>query len=168
MGASAATPPAISSAPAAARCSGSPRRTESVVRPATGRTVNAAAAASGSTLQPAIRTKTRRNSTAVSEADTSASATIADRRPGSGLAVAAGASSEWLSAAHAHPAAAASAIGTWATKIACQSNACVSAPPSAGPAAAPAMAIVLQAASRRSSACSIAAAVATATAPPAP
>ncbi len=75
----------------------------------------------------------------------------------------------WRSRAPAQPQApaASTATGTCATKIACQSNACVSAPPSAGPAAAPAIAIALHV-RPPASARSIHAAVEIASAPPAP
>jgi hypothetical protein len=163
IAASAAIPPAINSAPIAARERGSPPGMRIDARPVSGSTVSAVAAASGSRLQPAIITNTSRNSTAVSAAETSPSAMSTARPLRAGVMV-------WVVVArpaHPHATAASTATGIWATKIACQSNACVSAPPSAGPAAAPAIAIAPQV-RPPASARSIHAAVEIASAPPAP
>ena len=138
--ASASTPPAISAAPAAARVAAGPGMRDARMA-AIGSTVTTPAAASGDRLQPETSSSTSRNSTAVSAADTSASAAAgAGRTRGSGSAGAASVSalrSVSRRAATTHAIAPAAAIGAWTKKIARQSNACVTAPPSAGPAAVP-------------------------------
>ena len=115
------------------------RRTRAASTAAIGSTVTAAAAASGSVDQPVTSSSTSRKSTPTSAAERSASAVSGRERTsgieGGGL----GRRLSTLSALAATNATieAARAIGTWARKIARQSKACVSAPPSAGPAAKP-------------------------------
>ena len=97
-------------------------------------TVTAAAALSGLTFQPATSSRTSRKSTAASAAETSASASAG--RSGEALAGARGrrrrARARARRGRRSRPAA---ATGTWKTKIARQSKASVSAPPTAGPSA---------------------------------
>ena len=135
-----AMPPATSTQPAAARVAAGARTNEPATA-AIGSTVTAAAAASGSTLQPLIRSNTSRKTTAV-------------RAPGEQRQCE---RREQVAAGHRHaladrrrrarraaPASAARAIGACTMKIARQSKSCVRSPPSAGPAAVPATAAPIQ------------------------
>ena len=125
-------PPATSRQPATARVTGAPRMNDPATA-ASGRTVTAAAAASGSTLQPLISNRTSRNTTAVSAPDSRVSAIAASTSLGGR-----GRCSRTVAIGVASSAgAAASAIGACTRKIARQSNASVRMPPSAGPAAVP-------------------------------
>ncbi len=128
-------PPATRTQPATARVTGAPRMNDPATA-ATGRTVTAAAAASGSMLQPLISNRTSRKTTAVSAPDSSVSAIAASTSLGGR-----GRCSRTVAIGVASSAgAAASAIGACTRKIARQSNASVRMPPSAGPAAVPATA----------------------------
>ena len=114
-------------------------RTREASRAATGSTLTARAAASGSMLQPETSSRTTRKMTAVSAAESSARA-IAGRRHGprrSGRARSASRHARGAAPPAGRPAAPGSTIGTWARKIARQSKASVRAPPSAGPTATP-------------------------------
>jgi len=97
-------------------------------------TLTVAAAAIGEMLHPATSRSTSRNRTALSAADTIASASAGRQANGSGEAGTDRCSG--IGPASAATAATA-AIGAWNTKIACHENSSVSTPPSAGPMAVP-------------------------------
>ena len=126
--ASASTPPPTSRQPAAARERGSPG-TRAPITAAIGSTETASAASSGGTLQPATSSSTSRNSTAVSAAETSASASAGARA----AATRAPPARRRLPARPARRPRPPAPTGTPTRKIARQSKASVSAPPSAGP-----------------------------------
>ena len=132
------TPPATITQPATALISGSPGSREEAIA-AIGSTLTARAAASGSMLQPETSRSTTRKMTAVSEAESSASATAGrqgkgeEASPASRTAV----SADSVRATCRATSSPGSTIGACAKKIARHENAWVSAPPSAGPIAIP-------------------------------
>ena len=142
-------PPAIRKQPTATSTSGGGRKRRASGRAAsaaTGTTDTVRAAAAGEWPQPSTRSRTSRNSAAVSAADSRARVRLGRTAGRCRSGVSSGAARTTSAAGTAS-----TANGTCTTKMACHENASVSSPPATGPVAVPTTPAVTQVATPRRS-----------------